>query len=213
MAGSPTADPRAAGRPAGRCEIVLFHSVLGPRPGVHAWAERLRAAGHRVHVPDLYGGPVFDDLEAGMRHVESIGGIPTLVARSQEAVAALPTDLVYAGFSNGAASAELLAATRPGARAAILMHGALPLEAFGAEAWPAAVPVQVHSMIGDPLRDQGQLDAFAASVRAAGAPLEQYDYPGTGHLFADPDHPDHDAGAAELMLARVLAALDRVGDR
>jgi dienelactone hydrolase len=207
MSGSATAGAARAGR----CEVVLFHSALGLRPGVRAWADRLRAAGHRVHVPDLYGGPVFDDVEAGMRHVASIGGVPALVARSQEAVAALPADLVYAGFSNGAASAELLAATRPGARAAILMHGALPLEAFGAAAWPAGVPVQVHSMLGDPMRDQRQLDAFAASVRRSGAPLEQYDYPGAGHLFADPDHPDFDAAAAELMLARVLAALDRVG--
>ena len=65
-------------------------------------------------------------------------------------------------------------------------------------------------MIDDPLRDQRQIDALAASVRRAGAPLEQYDYPGAGHLFADPDLPDFDADAAALMQSRVLGALDRI---
>jgi dienelactone hydrolase len=35
-------------------EIVLFHSVLGPRAGMTDAADRLRAAGHTVHTPDLY---------------------------------------------------------------------------------------------------------------------------------------------------------------
>jgi hypothetical protein len=34
-------------------EIVLFHSVLRLRPGVIAAGDRLRAAGHTVHTPDL----------------------------------------------------------------------------------------------------------------------------------------------------------------
>ncbi|MBB5933498.1 dienelactone hydrolase [Streptomyces zagrosensis] len=36
--------------------IVLFHSAYGLRPAVHTAAERLRAAGHEVHLPDLYEG-------------------------------------------------------------------------------------------------------------------------------------------------------------
>jgi hypothetical protein len=34
-------------------EVVLFHSVLGLRPGVIAAADRLRTGGHTVHTPDL----------------------------------------------------------------------------------------------------------------------------------------------------------------
>jgi acetyl esterase/lipase len=56
-------------------------------------------------------------------------------------------------------------------------------------------------------------DAFAAGVRQAGAPLALYDYPGAGHLFADPDLPDVDLDAEALMLDRVLGALDRMGRR
>jgi dienelactone hydrolase len=193
------------------CEVVLFHSVLGLRPGVLAWADRLRGAGHRVHTPDLYGGEVFDEMESGFRKVEEIGGIEALIERTQAAVAELPGDVVYAGFSNGGGSAQLLALTRPGARGAILMHAALPLEAFGMEEWPSGVAVQVHYAENDPYREQSAIDALAGAVRRSGAAFEAWDYPGEGHLFADPDLEDHDAGAAERMLERVLAFLAREG--
>jgi dienelactone hydrolase len=174
------------------------------------WAERLREAGHRVHTPDLYGGPVFDDMDEAMRHVDSIGGIPALIERTRAAVAEMPADVVYAGFSNGGASAQLLAATRPGARGAILMHAALPLEAFGLSEWPATVPVQLHYAVDDPHREQAAIDALAAAVRRSGAHYEAFDYPGSGHLFADPALPDHDPAAAALMLERALAFLRRL---
>lgn len=192
-------------------EIVLFHSVLGLRPGVLRWAERLRAEGHTVHTPDLYDGEVFDDYEAGFAKVEAMGGIGALMERTHAAVAHLPQDVVYAGFSNGGGSAELLALTRQGARGVVLLHAALPVEAFGAAEWPAGVPAQVHYAEHDPFREQPELDAFAAAVRASGAPYEAWDYPGSGHLFADPDLPaEYDAASAELMFGRVLDFLRRV---
>jgi hypothetical protein len=54
-------------------EIVLFHSALGLRPGVTAAADRLRAAGHKVHTPDYYEGEVFDDLDEGLRKCDALG--------------------------------------------------------------------------------------------------------------------------------------------
>jgi dienelactone hydrolase len=35
--------------------IILFHSVYGLRHVEHAAAQRFRAAGHDVFVPDLFG--------------------------------------------------------------------------------------------------------------------------------------------------------------
>lgn len=191
-------------------ELVLFHSALGLRPAVLEWADRLRAAGYIVHTPDLYGGPVFDTVEEGLQAMEALGGIEGLIERSHAAVADLPDDLVYAGFSNGGGSAELLALTRPGARGAILMHAALPVEAFGADAWPAGVPVQVHYAEGDPYREPEAVESLRRAVEAAGARCEVWDYPGHGHLFADPRLPDHHPEAAERMFERVRDFLARI---
>lgn len=194
-------------------EIVLFHSILGLRPGVSDAADRLRSAGHVVHTPDFYGGRTFHDYGTAGRWLHSIGGIPELVRRTQEAVVDLPHGLVYAGFSNGGGSAELLAATRPGARGAVLLHAALPLEMLGVSRWPGTVPVQVHYAKCDPFRDQAAIDGFTTSVQAAGAELEFFEYPVTGHLITDPGLPDeYDQDSAELLFERVLAFLDRAGN-
>ena len=189
-------------------EIVLFHSALGLRPAVRAFADRLRAAGHTVHTPDLFDGEVFDDLEAGVRKRDALG-VPELMGRAQAAVANLPSQLVFAGFSMGTGAAEFLAATRPGARAAILMHGAFAPVEFGLAAWPA-VPVQVHYAENDPLVGVDQIRALEATVRAAGAPVEVYAYDRGGHLFEDAGWQGHAPEAAQLMLERVLAFLGRL---
>ena len=54
-------------------EVVLFHHVQGLTDGVRAFAERLRAAGHVVHTPDLFGGETAASIEAGLAIVALIG--------------------------------------------------------------------------------------------------------------------------------------------
>ena len=132
-------------------------------------------------------------------------------------MATLPAELVYAGFSNGGTSAEYLAATRAGAKGALLFHAALALPMFGQFAgetvshWPSTVPVQVHYSVGDPFREQEELDSFAGSVKESGAAYALYEYPGNGHLFADESRAmEYDADAAELMWTRVCSFLETV---
>lgn len=89
--------------------IVLFHSAYGPRPAVHSAADRLRAAGHEVVVPDLYDGRVADTMEAGLAVRDEIGNEELL---RRAVVAAAPYSeqgLVYAGFSLGGALAQNVA--------------------------------------------------------------------------------------------------------
>ena len=122
-------------------EIVMFHSALGLRPSFLTQAEALRGDGHRVHTPDLFDGEVFDELSHGIAKRDALG-IPELMRRVWMAVDGLPAELLYVGQSMGAASAQFLALQRPGALGAVLMHAALPLAAFEAEAWPATVPLR-----------------------------------------------------------------------
>jgi dienelactone hydrolase len=191
-------------------EVVLFHSALGLRPAVGEFADRLRNAGHTVHTPDSFDGEIFEDLEKGTRKRDALG-VPELMVRAQAAVAGLPAQIVLAGFSMGTGAAEYLAATRPGTRAAILMHGALAPAAIGLETWPR-VPIQVHYARQDPLVEVDQVRALEAAARASGVPVEVHIYDDVGHLFEDAGSADHDPAATQLMLKRVLAFLDSLDD-
>jgi dienelactone hydrolase len=191
-------------------EVLLFHHALGQTAGFHAFADRLRGAGHAVHTPDLFEGSTFPSLEAGMAHAEQLG-FPEIVARGERAAQPLSAELVYAGFSLGVLPAQKLAQTRPGAAGALFFYSCVPVTEFGS--WPAGVPVQVHGMDADPIFvDEGDLDAARVLVELSDHG-ELFLYPGSAHYFADSSLPSYDAGATELLTARVLAFLTRAQDR
>jgi dienelactone hydrolase len=194
-------------------EVVLFHHVQGLTDGISAFAGELRAGGHTVHTPDLFGGERPATIDDGIAHTQSIGG-DVLDERADRAVAELPENLVYAGFSFGAGTAQRLAQTRPGARGALLYESCIPITgewAFGP--WPAGVPVQIHGMDKDPFFAlEGDIDAARELVETVGPELaELFVYPGDRHLFADSSLPSYDAGAAALVVQRSREFLDRAG--
>jgi dienelactone hydrolase len=187
-------------------EVVLFHHALGLTPGVTAFADDLREAGHTVHTPDLFEGRTFDSIEAGMGHAQELGFPDAVLERGARAVQDLPPDLVYAGFSLGVLPAQQLAQTRAGARGALLFHSCVPTDFFG-DGWPAGVPVQVHGMDADPVfMGEGDVDAARALV-AESPDAQLFLYPGDQHYFADRTLPSYDATAAALLTDRVLAFL------
>jgi dienelactone hydrolase len=189
-------------------EVVLFHHAQGLTPGVAAFADELRRAGHTVHTPDLYDGRTFATLEEGLAYAEEIG-FDEVTERGVQAAEALPAELVYAGFSLGLGPTQRLAQTRPGARGALLFYACLPVSEFG-PSWPAGVPVQIHAMESDPEFDNGwDLPAARALVEEA-EDGELFLYPGDQHLFADSSLPSYDADAAALLGQRVLNFLDRI---
>jgi dienelactone hydrolase len=185
-------------------EVVLFHHAQGLTPGVQSFADALRAAGHTVHVPDLFEGRTFDTVEEGVAHAKEIG-FGTVLERGTRAAQGLPEAVVHAGFSMGVMSAQALAQTRPGALGALFFDSCLPVSEFGA--WPHGLPVQVHGMDADPGSvEGGDLDA-ARELVAAVPDAELFLYPGDQHLFADSSLPSYDAAAAALLTERVLAFL------
>lgn len=185
-------------------EVLLFHHTLGQTPGFHAFADRLRQAGHTVHTPDLYDGRNFPTIEAGMSHVNEIG-FAEIIARGERAAQSLPAAVVYAGFSLGVLPAQKLAQTRPGAAGALLFYSCVPAAEFGS--WPPDVPVQVHGMDADPVFvEEGDL-AAARTLLDTVDDAELFLYPGSAHYFADSSLPSYDAGAAELLTERVLEFL------
>jgi dienelactone hydrolase len=194
-------------------EVVLFHHVLGLTDGVRAFADELRAGGHVVHTPDLFEGARPATIQDGIAHVTSTGE-DVLQERAHRAIADLPDAVVYAGFSWGAATAQQLAQTRPGALGALLYDSCLPIRGeWAVGPWPEGVPVQVHGMERDPIfSTEGDLAAARELVDSIGPDLGQlFLYPGDSHLFADSSLPTYDPDAAALTVRRSLELLDRVG--
>jgi dienelactone hydrolase len=189
-------------------EIVLFHHALGQTPGVLAFADELREAGHVVHTPDLFEGKTFSDVNEGVQHAGRELGFDTVRERGRAAAEDLPSEIVYAGFSLGGMPAQELAQTRPGAQGALLFHSAIPASEFGG-AWPEGVPLQIHMMENDDWVLEGDLEA-ARELDETVEGAELFLYAGDGHLFADNSLADYDEGAAGLLRQRVLAFLKNV---
>jgi dienelactone hydrolase len=186
-------------------EVVLFHHAQGLTPGVAAFADELRHAGHSIHTPDLFEGRKFDSIEKGMSFVHELG-FGEIMARGQRAVQGLPAELVFGGFSLGVVPAQMLAQTWPGARGALFFYACVPVSEFG-KAWPKGLPVQIHGMDADPIFvGEGDIDAARALVDESDNG-ELFLYPGDQHYFADSSLPSFDAQASALLLQRVLKFL------
>lgn len=194
-------------------DIVLVHSALGLRPAVTEAAERLRAAGHRVEVPDLFEGRISQTVEEGREVADGVGHeelLRRVVATSARLAEGSPTDApgpVYAGFSLGAALAQTVAMNDTRARGVLLLHGTADI-AEGAAV--DDLPVQLHVADPDPFEPHDWLSTWYLNMRRSGADVEVYRYQGAGHLFTDADLPDHDAEAAERTWRLALAFLDEL---
>ncbi|MDA3630496.1 dienelactone hydrolase family protein [Saccharopolyspora sp. WRP15-2] len=186
-------------------DILLLHSSYGLRPAVHAAADRLREAGHEVHVPDLFDGRTAETVEDGQHISEEIGRDELLRRAVQVAAPLSARGLVYAGLSMGAAMAQTLALADEKARGLLLLHGTSDI-AENAEV--DDLPVQLHVADPDPFETDDWLNSWYLQMQRAGADVEIYRYPGAGHLFTDPDLPDHDAEAARKAWAASLDFID-----
>ncbi|MFI0942342.1 dienelactone hydrolase family protein [Streptomyces sp. NPDC021020] len=191
----------AAGRSEGAAvTIVLFHSMYGLRPAVRDAAERLRAAGHEVVAPDLYDGRTADTAEDGLALRDEIGRDELLRRAVAAAAPYSEGGTVYAGLSLGGSIAQNLALGDEKARGLLLLHGTSDI----ADDAATDIPVQLHVADPDPFEPDDWLNAWYLRMRRAGADVEVHRYRGAGHLFTDPELPDHDAEAAERTWAVAL---------
>ncbi|MEE1801594.1 dienelactone hydrolase family protein [Streptomyces sp. NPDC101062] len=186
-------------------DIMLFHSVYGLRPAVHAAADRLRAAGHEVRVPDLFEGETVSTVEEGMKLKDRIGKDELLRRAVLAAAPYSERGLVYVGLSLGGSIAQNLALGDAKARGLLLLHGTSDIAENAAV---DELPVQLHVADPDPFEPHDWLTAWYLRMRQVGADVEVYRYPGAGHLFTDPELPDYDERAAEETWRTALAFID-----
>ncbi|OEV29481.1 dienelactone hydrolase [Streptomyces nanshensis] len=188
--------------------VVLFHSAYGLRPAVHKAADRLRAAGHEVHTPDLFDGRTAATVEEGMVLKDEIGRDELLMRAVTVTAPLSDRGLVYAGFSLGGSIAQNLALADDRARALLLLHGTSDLPE---DAAVDDLPVQLHVAEPDAFEPDDWLNAWYLQMRRAGADVEIFRYAGAGHLFTDEDLDDHEPEAAERTWRTALGFLDSVG--
>lgn len=179
-----------------QCRVIVLHSALGLTQGVRDFAELLRQQGCQVSAPDYYEGRTFASTTEGVAHRDTVG-YRQLFGRVRD----LDVDgAVLVGFSLGASFVQRLA--RPGVRLAVLVGSLDPLR----EEWPG-VDVQLHRLAQDEWVDEELVGPFGAAVRESGATFEDFVSPGAGHLFTEPDLPEHDAALTSLTVERILAPL------
>ncbi|MGA5194969.1 dienelactone hydrolase family protein [Streptomyces exfoliatus] len=189
----------------GRMDIMLFHSAYGLTPSVEAAAERLRAAGHQVWTPDLYGGRTVGTVEEGVELRDEIGKDELLKRAVLAAAPYSERGLVYMGLSLGASIAQTLALGDEKARGLLLFHGTSDL---AESASVDELPVQLHVADPDPFETHDWLSSWYLQMRKAGADVEIYRYPGAGHVFTDAELPDWDEEAAEQAWSVALAFIE-----
>ena len=188
-------------------EIVLFHHIQGLTPGIVAFADRLRAAGHTVHTPDSFEGRTFGSIDEGEAYCTEVG-FGEIRDRGVRAAESLPQQVVYAGMSLGVMAAQHLVQNRPGAQGLLAYFGFADPSYFGE--WPAEVPVQIHAMDADPyFVGEGDLEPAQKFVDSYDRG-ELFLYPGDGHLFADSSVDDYDEAATLLLLERSFAMLSGI---
>ncbi len=186
-------------------DIMLFHSAYGMTPSVEAAAERLRAAGHQVWTPDLYGGRTVGTVEEGVELRDEIGKDELLKRAVLAAAPYSERGLVYMGLSLGASIAQTLALGDEKARGLLLFHGTSDL---AESASVDELPVQLHVADPDPFETHDWLSSWYLQMRKAGADVEIYRYPGAGHVFTDAELPDWDEEAAEQAWSVALAFIE-----
>lgn len=185
-------------------DVVLFHSMWGLRPVEKAAAERVRALGHRVSLPDLYGGRTSAaEIEAGFALMADIGW-PTITGRAYDALSKVPDDAAMIGFSMGVGVIGQVWPDRLGAAAVACLHAPAAV--------PAGVrpgtPVQLHYAAGDRFVPPEQVETFRRTAEAAGAVALIREYDNAGHYFTDASHPDYSPTAANTTWRDVLAMLE-----
>jgi len=202
-----TSDPAEPGRVRGATGpgVVVVHDWYGPLPHVAEFADELAMAGFDVELVDLYDGVTTDDPGRAEVLAEALDGADAreqIEAAVERLRAAGAVRVGAVGFSLGGALVLRVAAG--GQIDAVVAYYATcdPDEAAHIEC-----PVQLHLAQDDEFESPADVADFVAALRDAGTPVDEFDYPGTEHSFANADVALADPHASEVALARTIGFL------
>jgi carboxymethylenebutenolidase len=203
----------APARPSPGPPVLLLHSWWGLNEDICELADRLAGDGFTVMAPDLFDGTVLttiEDAEAYTTAIERGGGGPgglnpdRIVGRVQATL-----DHLLAHPDVRGNRAAIIALSFGGWYGSQVAAGRSDVAAF------VSIYSDVYEGPGGAayLGHFAEDDQFVESPQAAGMdkPLPEgsaaQSYPGMKHWFTEPDRPEYDEEAAELVYARTVEFL------
>src|SRR5215203_7520138 len=192
--------------------VLVLHAWWGLTPIFTDVCGRLAAAGYVALAPSLYadGATAATITEAeALRdaHDEEAVAEPVVQAAAEQ-LRQLPAvtgaQIGVIGFSLGAYWALHLSQVRPDdVGAVVAIYGT-----DDGDYRTARAAYLGHFAEHDDFEPLEAVHALEAKIRAAGRDVTFYVYPGTGHWFVEPNRPEYDAAAAELVWDRTLNFLN-----
>lgn len=194
--------------------VLVLHAWWGLNDTIKGVCKRLAEAGFVAFAPDLYRGPVTDQIAEAEKlgaaldeHFERArADIADAVAFLSERADVTGSGLAVIGFSLGAFYALDLSANHPDhIRSVVIFYGTGPADFSKARA-----DYLGHYAEADEFEPRANVDSLEADIRAAGRAVTFHHYSGTGHWFFEPDRTDvYNAEAAALAWSRTLEFLKR----
>lgn len=189
--------------------VLIVHSWWGLTASFIDFADRLADQGFVVGCADLYHGEIAT-TEADARRLRQLKrSQPTykvlrhclrLLSSDRRSTSPVPAVI---GFSMGAHWAVWLAQhPDPAVGAAVLFYGAR-----GGDFSNATAPLLAHFADGDDFVPASARSRMERAIGRQGLRYTAFEYPGTGHWFAESAHPAFDRVAAELALERTVSFL------
>ncbi|HEY7036698.1 MAG TPA: DinB family protein [Thermomicrobiales bacterium] len=191
--------------------VLVLHAWWGLTPVLTDVCDRLAAAGFVALAPSLYPGGATaatiaeaEALRDGWdeeAEVEPVVLAATDMLRGLPAATGAPIGVV--GFSMGAYWALHLSRVRPDDVAAVVAVYGTDDGDYGT----ARAAYLGHFAEHDDYEPPEAVGALETRIRAAGREVTFHVYPGTGHWFVEPNRPEYDATAADLVWDRTLTFL------
>lgn len=187
-----------------RAGVLLLHSWWGQTPGYLSFAAALARHGFAVALPDLFDGrtATTEDearaLRAAPRRQPVYRQLEQALARLRAEAGGANSRIGTVGFSMGGHWAVWLS-QRPvyAIRATVLYYAAR-----GGDFSHCTARTLAHFAETDPFVSNSARHGMERAMARAGVAYDAFDYPGTGHWFAEPDHPAYRPDAAGLAFER-----------
>lgn len=189
--------------------VLIVHSWWGLTASFERFADQLAANGHLAGCVDLFGGQIASTEQEArrLRTVRRVEPAYQLCRRSLDELAGHPradgSAPAVVGFSMGGHWAVWLAQHPPPCVARVVLYYA----ARGGDFAAASTPVLAHFADHDTFVSTSARRTMERAIARRGLAYEAFEYPGTGHWFAESDHRAFDRVAASAAYERTVSFL------